>query len=183
MFCVHIVVTKDLWILSVFIQRKISCVPLQEIERVTSGNHLDPINWKSRFHSLVSWNRGEEEEEAPVYRSSTPESQTVSKPLIKLISHQGFVTVGEWTVDGTQVLTGSQDATIKVWDMSDPSKPLFTFPGHDSTITSIACHPSNTNLFCSCMVCVGVISSITRQNNPYVGYTDLVFYGIKYGVV
>ena len=120
--------------------------PTQNILCSSSGDRTCHI-WKpSGSYQLKE---GEEEEEAPVYRSSTPESQTVSKPLIKLISHQGFVTVGEWTVDGTQVLTGSQDATIKVWDMSDPSKPLFTFPGHDSTITSIACHPSNTNLFCS----------------------------------
>ena len=58
--------------------------------------------------------------------------------------------VGEWSCDGSQVISGSQDTTIKLWDMSDWTKPLLTLTGHDGTVTSITPSPSNKNVFCSC---------------------------------
>lgn len=131
--------------------------PIKNIICSSSGDRTCHI-WKpslstslKEYHSfhLRSLIR-ENDEEVPGHRSLLSESQIITKPLIKLIAHQGFVTTGEWSADGSQIFTGSQDATIKVWDMADASKPMFTFPGHDSTITSIACHPSNTNLFYSC---------------------------------
>lgn len=78
------------------------------------------------------------------------EATSISKPLARLISHQGYVTTGEWTSDGGHVLSGSQDTTIKMWDVSDWTKPSLTLTGHDNTISSIAAHPSNPNMFCSC---------------------------------
>ena len=60
--------------------------------------------------------------------------------------------VGEWSCDGSQVISGSQDTTIKLWDMSDWTKPVLTLTGHDGTVTSIAPSPSNKNVFCSCMI-------------------------------
>lgn len=41
--------------------------------------------------------------------------------------------------------------TIKMWDMSDWAKPSLTLTGHDNTISSIAVHPSNPHMFCSCI--------------------------------
>lgn len=75
---------------------------------------------------------------------------SLSKPLATLVSHQGPVMVVEWNADGSQVLSGSQDATIKIWEVNNWAKPLLTLTGHDSTITSIAHQPNNSNVFCSC---------------------------------
>lgn len=75
---------------------------------------------------------------------------SLSKPLATLVSHQGPVMVAEWNADGSQVLSGSQDATIKIWEVNNWAKPLLTLTGHDSTITSIAHQPNNSNVFCSC---------------------------------
>ena len=72
---------------------------------------------------------------------------SLSKPLATLVSHQGPVMVAEWNADGSQVLSGSQDATIKVWEMNDWSKPLYTLTGHDTTVTAIAAHPSSIHVF------------------------------------
>ena len=76
----------------------------------------------------------------------------IDKPLARMISHQGYVMVGEWNADGSQVLSGSQDSTIKTWDMSDWTKPLLTLTGHDNTVMSIAHHPTVNNMFCSCRI-------------------------------
>ena len=89
--------------------------------------------------------------------STTVDSTQITKPLARLISHQGYVTAGEWTIDGSRILSGSQDATIKIWEMSDWSKPSLTLTGHDNTISSIAIHPSNPNIFCSCIECYRIL--------------------------
>ena len=83
--------------------------------------------------------------------STTADSPQITKPLARLISHQGYVTTSEWTIDGGRILSGSQDSTIKIWEMSDWSKPSVTLTGHDNTISSTATHPSNSNIFCSCI--------------------------------
>ena len=96
------------------------------------------------------------EEEDGLHRSSSRrrisvDAPIVEKPLAKLISHQGHVMVCEWTADGSNVLSGSQDTTIKVWEMSDWTKPLLTLTGHDNTVTSITHQPSSNYVFCSCL--------------------------------
>lgn len=105
------------------------------------------------IHIVRSLFRREEDEESmrgSFKRQASIENQSISKPLARLLSHQGYVTTGEWSSDGGFVLTGSQDTTIKIWDMGDWTKPSLTLTGHDNTISSIAAHPSNPNMFCSC---------------------------------
>lgn len=125
--------------------------PTQSIVCTTSGDRTCHI-WKPLDTPNPS--KSSSEEDGDSFRSSSRrrlsmDIPVLNKPLAKLISHQGHVMVGEWSCDGSQVMSGSQDATIKIWDMSDWTKPVLTLTGHDSTVTSIAPYPSNKNVFCS----------------------------------
>ncbi|MDJ0558202.1 MAG: WD40 repeat domain-containing protein, partial [Microcystis sp. M53599_WE4] len=46
-----------------------------------------------------------------------------------------------YTPDGKNLITGSLDRTIKIWDTSN-NKLLFTLIGHTSRIRSLALHPN-----------------------------------------
>lgn len=126
--------------------------PTQSIICTASGDHSCHI-WKPEkssigyvlFDEIIR--REEEETGSTSRRHNSVEGSIISKPLAKLISHQGYVTTAEWNADGSYVLSGSQDATIKVWEMNDWSKPLYTLTGHDTTVTAIAAHPSSIHVF------------------------------------
>lgn len=133
--------------------------PSQSILCTASGDRTCHI-WKpldvtppSSFVSIRCLIRREDMEKS-IHRSlshrHSADTPSLAKPLATLVSHQGPVMVAEWNADGSQVLSGSQDATIKIWELNSWTKPLLTLTGHDSTITSIAHQPSNSNVFCSC---------------------------------
>lgn len=65
--------------------------------------------------------------------------------------HTGKVLCGSFTVDGKQIITGSEDGTIKIWDPKSAAC-LQTIEGklfHESPIVCLAPHPSGQKLVLS----------------------------------
>lgn len=61
--------------------------------------------------------------------------------LCTFIGHRDEVTSVAITPDGKQVISGSSDKTLKIWDMKT-GKKLFTLEGHTKPITAIAVTPN-----------------------------------------
>ncbi len=60
--------------------------------------------------------------------------------LVGFEGHTGRVTAAAWTPDGTRVVTGSADRTLKVWDVSTGYE-LLTIYGHDGAVSAVAVSP------------------------------------------
>lgn len=56
--------------------------------------------------------------------------------LAKLEGHDGPVHCVVFTSDGQRVISGSQDQTIKVWDVNTMTEE-FTLKGHDECVLSV----------------------------------------------
>lgn len=66
---------------------------------------------------------------------NTP-AEAVVKPLSTLSGHTGSVLMVVFSRDGKKVVSASFDKTAKVWDVSDPSKPVpdASFAGHEDLV-------------------------------------------------
>jgi WD40 repeat protein len=73
------------------------------------------------------------------------------EPLVALVGHSGDVWWGEWSPDGTRIVTGGvADDTARVWDAS-PSSPtygeeLVAFADHDGGVTNVAWSPGGKTI-------------------------------------
>ncbi|HXA18323.1 MAG TPA: pentapeptide repeat-containing protein, partial [Thermoanaerobaculia bacterium] len=59
--------------------------------------------------------------------------------------HGSSVTACAWSPDGTQLLSGSEDNTLKMWD-ARTAQELRTLAGHGDTVSSCAWSPDGTQL-------------------------------------
>ena len=52
-----------------------------------------------------------------------------------LSSHQGWVVCVKWSpTDAHQLLSGSYDSTLRLWDIRSPKEPLFTITAHEGKV-------------------------------------------------
>jgi len=52
-----------------------------------------------------------------------------------LTSHQGWVVAVSWSPDNEhQLLSGSYDSTVRLWDTRSPKVPLFTITAHEGKV-------------------------------------------------
>ena len=52
-----------------------------------------------------------------------------------LTSHQGWVVAVNWSPDNEhQLLSGSYDSTVRLWDTRSPKVPLFTITAHEGKV-------------------------------------------------
>nr|QNO48683.1 hypothetical protein AMAKCJMG_00017 [Methanosarcinales archaeon ANME-2c ERB4] len=96
------------------------------------------IDWRTRsdesYDKLLTSCRGEAAE--PVAR----EMQVVQEPMMVLEGHTDVVWDVAVTPDGKTVVSGSDDNTLKVWDLAT-GKCRATFEGHVSEVWSVAVTP------------------------------------------
>ena len=63
--------------------------------------------------------------------------------IIPQIGHAGAVTSGAFSRDGTHLLTGSEDGTLKLWDLAT-TRLVRTFSGHKGEVTVVALSPDGS---------------------------------------
>ncbi len=64
---------------------------------------------------------------------------------LRLEGHRGAVNAVCWSSGGGFVLSGSEDRTVRVWDIKY-GKELSCFEAHAAAITAVACSPDDTNV-------------------------------------
>ncbi len=66
----------------------------------------------------------------------------------QLEGHQGAVYCGDFSADGARCVTGSQDGTIRLWDVVT-AKSLHAFAGHRGGIRDVAYSPLGDRILCA----------------------------------
>ena len=72
-------------------------------------------------------------------------AQKQFKEVQTLQGHTSYVTSVAWNHDGSKIVSGSSDKTVKVWDAVSGRGLLQTLKGHTSTVTSVAFNHDGSN--------------------------------------
>ena len=85
------------------------------------------------------------------YHSGLPKvvcgvDQMWSPELMELQGHSGLVYSVAFSPDGSKIVSGSEDKTIRVWDVSTGIEVLPPLRGHDGTILSVAWSPDGSKI-------------------------------------
>jgi len=78
-------------------------------------------------------------------------------PVNSVVAHQYEVLTVDWSkYNEFQLVTGSVDKTLRVWDTRNPSLPTATLFGHQLAVRRIKCHPHQANIVLSASYDMGV---------------------------
>jgi WD40 repeat protein len=81
--------------------------------------------------------------------AGTPQASAQERPkkieIVPNIPHSEGVTSVAFSPDGTRVLSGSQDSTLKLWDAAS-GQLIRTFEGHTESVLSVEFSPDGTRL-------------------------------------
>ena len=69
-----------------------------------------------------------------------------SPELIQLHSHNGRIFSVAFSPDGSKIISGSDDMTIRVWDTNTGIEILPPLRGHDGGISSVAFSPNGSRI-------------------------------------
>lgn len=72
--------------------------------------------------------------------SISPVSASEKPEIFVQLGHSGNVSSVAFSPDGKYILSGSDDKTLKLWDI-ETGKEIRTFAGHANSITSVAFSP------------------------------------------
>ena len=61
------------------------------------------------------------------------------------MGHSDYVLSVAYSLDGTKIISGSDDKTIKIWD-ANTGECLKTLEGHSSNVQSVAYSPDGTKI-------------------------------------
>ena len=67
------------------------------------------------------------------------------KLLHALTGHTGWVNSVAYSPDGQQIVSGSHDKTVKIWD-ANTGKELHTLTGHNGSVFSVAFSPDGQRI-------------------------------------
>jgi WD40 repeat protein len=73
-----------------------------------------------------------------IFVNSANEGRIYPLSLLRLVTgHAGAVAGGAFTPDGTKLVTGGTDKTLRLWQVTDGA-PLRAWAGHDAAVSSVA---------------------------------------------
>ena len=81
----------------------------------------------------------------PLYRSLGGRTNDFTSCLATWTGHSGTVTSVAFHPQGHQVVSGSEDKTLKLWDVAT-GDCLATWTGHSDYVSSVAIHPQGHQL-------------------------------------
>lgn len=68
--------------------------------------------------------------------------------LLTLTGHEGVIRSVAFSADGNRLVSGSDDQTVRLWDLTNPQQPeLKKFMGQGAAITAVAISPDLTQVF------------------------------------
>src|ERR1700735_2848633 len=91
--------------------------------------------------------------------------------------HGDGVTSVAFSPDGNQVISGSHDNTVRVWDVQTGQTIAGPFEGHTDYIESVAFSPDGKQVVSGsqdCTICVWDIETSQTIVGPFEGHTDYV---------
>ncbi|CAM8902037.1 unnamed protein product [Rhodiola kirilowii] len=109
--------------------------------KTSARSHILAVSDEDGFVSLIDTRR--RFSQSTSYQENTEEAR-----ISEWIAHKNSIFDMCWIKDDTQILTGSGDQTIKLWDVED-KKCLGEFTGHTGSVKSLCSHPFNPDLFVS----------------------------------
>lgn len=71
----------------------------------------------------------------------------VTRENLRCLKGHEVVTVVKFNLNGSKIISGSEDGNIIVWDWQDNEAPSLTFRGHTSGIKDIALNVDESALF------------------------------------
>jgi WD40 repeat protein len=94
--------------------------------------------------NAVAWSR-DGRRFAAAHRREISIFDTALREKFRLRGHQGLVTALAFAPDGKTLVSGSDDNTVKLWDVAS-GKELRTLRGHAAPVRSVACSPDGKTL-------------------------------------
>ena len=86
-----------------------------------------------RDSKLVGWDDGQDDRVVSIWQLD----ERFSNSPIGLAGHQGAVKYVKWTRDGNTLITASDDATIRIWDLNGLNLESIVLRGHTGPITAL----------------------------------------------
>jgi WD40 repeat protein len=102
-----------------------------------------------------------------------------SPELLQLQGHDGQVNSVAFSPDGSKIISGSDDKTIRVWDASTGIEMLPPLRGHDGSISSVAFSPDGSKIISGSSdktIRVWDASTGIEMLPPLRGHDDLRFF-------
>ncbi|KAJ7181118.1 hypothetical protein C8R46DRAFT_598076 [Mycena filopes] len=97
---------------------------------------------------------------------------------VVLVGHQDAITSVAFSPDGTRIVSGSWDKTVRVWDTETQTQIGALLGGHTGTVTSVAFSPDGTRIVSGSKdktVRVWDTQTQAQIGVPLQGHTDTVF--------
>lgn len=63
--------------------------------------------------------------------------------------HSKAVHVNRWSADGQHLASGSDDTTVKLWDLKEAKEAVATFKGHEDYVRALAAAPGSNQVWAS----------------------------------
>ncbi|CAF0874798.1 unnamed protein product [Brachionus calyciflorus] len=138
---------------------------------------LSKLRIKKKFHSAPSVARWTTNESILIGNDSgdvellnlSESSEDNFEVVMSKCQHDGIVTCLDTKFDSNLALSGSDDATIKVWDLNE-SMSKHTYRAHDFSITSLTFKPNETDCFISTSQDYKSLLWDTRKDKPALNF-------------